>query len=416
MAVIYRYNTGFLSFFIIGNSLTNSSSGCVKFALYTTPMRIHPNNISHSAGLADTLMEYLPCALLIIEAEGGMIAGSNSAARACFGCTSEEELDGKDIHELFAYPDKLSHVLKLSCENKTFKGTDTAFRRTDGTLFYGPYECVWQQPVSNDSGASILIFIHQPQAKLRDMQSKLAESTSILHRKTKEFDQFTYIVSHDLKAPMRAISNLASWIEEDLSPLLTDESKNNLALLRNRVARMEALMNGISAYSKIGREVIHLEKVDVGTLLQEAIRSLSPAAHVSVCVNGDMPVLFASRKMLLQIFTHLIDNAIKHNDKSEVSVIITSRRMCDMHEFEIADNGPGIAEENHEVIFAMLRTLQARDKFESTGVGLTIVKRILEDCGGNIVVKSEIGKGSRFIFQWPVRLEKKAFSSKINLG
>ena len=377
-------------------------------------MRTLPNPLSQSPGLARTLMNFLPSALLIVDALG-MIVTSNNSAEAFFGCVSSGELAGKSIRDVFVSHDHLLKMSRLSSECKGLEGGATTFRRMDGTIVHGVYHCVWQAE-SNDSDVSILVFIQQPNSKLQDRQSNLAENTSMLHRKTKEFDAFTHIVSHDLKAPMRAISNLASWIEEDLSSVITEESKNNLTLLRSRVARMEALMNGISAYSKIGREAIHLEKVDTNVLIQEAICVLSPAAHVSVQTNGDMPVLSAPRKLLSQVFTHIIDNAIKHNDKPEIKVTITSQVVDDMYEFEIEDNGPGIARENHELIFAMLRTLQARDKFESVGVGLTIVRRILEDCGGNIVVQSEVGSGSRFIFQWPVSVEKKAFSSKISLG
>jgi light-regulated signal transduction histidine kinase (bacteriophytochrome) len=148
------------------------------------------------------------------------------------------------------------------------------------------------------------------------VSEKLSEYTRKLEKKNNELDQFAYIVSHDLKAPLRAISNLAGWLEEDLGPSLTGDNRNNLQLLRNRVVRMESLINGVLEYSKIGRTQVEQEPVDVYTLLKEVEEMLAPPAHISIQIIEPIPTVTAPRTMLLQVLANLISNAIKYNDKS----------------------------------------------------------------------------------------------------
>jgi light-regulated signal transduction histidine kinase (bacteriophytochrome) len=230
---------------------------------------------------------------------------------------------------------------------------------------------------------------------------KIAEYTVKLEKSNKELDQFAYIVSHDLKAPLRAISNLSLWLQEDLGASLSEDSKNNLTMLRNRVKRMESLINGILDYSKVGRDQMPSARIDVFRLLGEVLELLSPPPHIKVEINREMPVMEAPKIMLLQVFSNLIGNAIKYNDKKEAHIKVYSTEKTNSYEFTIEDNGPGIAPEYHEKIFVIFQTLQSRDKFESTGIGLTIVKRILDERGGKIWVESHEGKGSKFIFDWP---------------
>jgi signal transduction histidine kinase len=247
---------------------------------------------------------------------------------------------------------------------------------------------------------SALVLLHDLTQE-ESASEKLSEYTRKLEKKNNELDQFAYIVSHDLKAPLRAISNLAGWLEEDLGPSLSGDNKNNLQLLRNRVVRMEALINGVLEYSKIGRTQIEQEQVDVYTLLTEVEEMLAPPAHIALKIIEPIPTVIAPRTMLLQVFANLISNAIKYNDKPQGLVQIYCTGKDQYFEFTVEDNGPGIPAESHETIFVIFHTLQSRDKFESTGIGLTIVKRILEENGGRIWVESEPGKGSKFRFLWP---------------
>jgi len=228
----------------------------------------------------------------------------------------------------------------------------------------------------------------------------MKESEISTERANKELDQFVYYVSHDLKAPLRAISNLALWIREDVNDVLTDEARKNFDMLRSRVARMEAMIQGISEYARIeGRSTYEL--VNVSRLLSEVLAELAVPPHINIEITQVMPVLRTSKKELQKVFFNLIDNAIKYNNKPEGKISVYSEEKDDHYEFIVEDNGPGIPADSYEKIFMIFQTLHSKDKFESAGVGLTTAKKIVEKYGGQIHVESTVGKGSRFIFTWP---------------
>jgi light-regulated signal transduction histidine kinase (bacteriophytochrome) len=229
----------------------------------------------------------------------------------------------------------------------------------------------------------------------------LAQTTAILEKRNAELDQFAYIVSHDLKAPLRAIANLSQWLEEDLDGYLTEETRHQMNLLRGRVHRMEALINGLLQYSRVGRLQSELEVVDVEALLAEVIDSLAPPPEFTVTVMSGMPTLLTECLPLEQVFANLISNGIKHNHRPDGHIVISVVEQTDFYEFAVKDNGPGIAPEFHEKVFVMFQTLEARDTVENTGVGLAIVKKIIEDKGGTISVESEPNQGATFRFTWP---------------
>jgi signal transduction histidine kinase len=164
---------------------------------------------------------------------------------------------------------------------------------------------------------------------------------------------------------------------------------------------MEALIDGILQYSRVGRVSIRTEEVDVGKLLREVVDLISPPANVKIEIHSTMPTLSTERLRLQQVFMNLIGNAIKHNPRDDALVEITCRDVGAFYAFGIQDNGPGIAPEYHEKIFVMFQTLQARDKVEGTGVGLSLVRKIVEHLGGQISVDSREGEGALFRFTWP---------------
>lgn len=323
----------------------------------------------------------------------------NQAAVDTFGYLDAADLIGKNIRELYAHPENADKKsIFFQKEGHSDKWEDL-FTREDSRTFLASYSITVINEQENDRLLKIIL--------LRDISEQkrcaemIAEYTQCLEQSNKELDQFAYIVSHDLKAPLRAISNLSSWLEDDLGASLSGENKDNLARLRGRVARMESLINGILEYSKVGRENLASEEVDVSTLLEEVLELLSPPRHIQVNISAPMPFIEAPRIMLHQLFSNLISNAIKYNDKEAGLITVSCTEQKDAFEFSVKDNGPGIPAEYHEKIFVIFQTLQSRDKYESTGIGLTIVKRILAARGGKIHVESEAGKGSKFIFSWP---------------
>jgi PAS domain S-box-containing protein len=228
-----------------------------------------------------------------------------------------------------------------------------------------------------------------------------------LETSNRELDQFAYVASHDLKAPLRGIANLSQWIEEDLGPGVPAETREHLELMRGRVNRMEGLIDGVLQYSRAGRVREKPEPVEVGALLDEVLDLLAPPESVAVEV-GPMPTLVAERLPLQQVFMNLVGNAVKYTRRPDARVQVTAERRGPLWEFAVRDNGPGIAPEYHDRIFGIFQTLQARDKVEGTGIGLSLVRKLVESRGGRVRVESAEGEGSVFRFLWPAETEADA--------
>jgi signal transduction histidine kinase len=243
---------------------------------------------------------------------------------------------------------------------------------------------------------------NQMAVRLRETLTALTKRTEELERSNAELEQFAYVASHDLKAPLRAIASLSGWIEEDIQESLTDETRQQMTLLRGRVHRMENLIDGILQYSRAARVVQTPEKVQVNQLLAEVKDTLAPANGFVIEIEPGMPTVTAERVKLQQVFMNLLSNAIKHHHRPDGRIKVSSRPLPnDLHEFAVSDDGPGIAPLYHQKVFQIFQTLRPRDEVESTGVGLAVVKKIVEEQGGTIRLESEEGKGATFYFTWP---------------
>ncbi|MEM6835636.1 MAG: PAS domain S-box protein [Cyanobacteria bacterium P01_C01_bin.120] len=243
--------------------------------------------------------------------------------------------------------------------------------------------------------------LQQRARELEQMNSLLAVTNALLDNRNSELDQFAYVTSHDLKAPLRAIANLSEWLEEDLGKNLPAENRHQLTLLRNRVHRMEALINGLLEYSRVGRRERRVESVDVRALLMETIDLLSPPAAFEILLPEKMPHLQTNRAALNQVFANLISNAIKHHDREDGQIQIAASEQNQYIEFVVSDDGPGIEPQYHQKVFTIFQTLKPRDELESTGIGLAIVKKIVDSEGGIITLESTSGQGTTFRFTWP---------------
>ena len=236
---------------------------------------------------------------------------------------------------------------------------------------------------------------------VRYLNRTLVNQYHQLERTNQELDQFAYVASHDLKAPLRAIANLSEWIEEDLASGNASDTNKHLHLMRNRVQRMEGLIDGLLQYSRAGRTKVTLEMIDTNELVHSIIEDLAIPESLTITVQQPMPILQTARLPLQQVLSNLLDNAIKYHDKGDGWITINAQAKNNYYEFTVTDNGPGIAPQYHEKIFMIFQTLAPRDQIEGTGIGLSLVKKLVEAQGGTITLESDVDKGAIFRFTWP---------------
>lgn len=227
-----------------------------------------------------------------------------------------------------------------------------------------------------------------------------------LEKSNAELDQFAYVASHDLKAPLRGIANLAEWIEDDLGERMDDQAREHMRLLKGRVFRLENLIGGILAYSRAGRDGGDKLPVALGALAKEVWELLAPPGTAHLELVGTFPTLEASRVQLQQVLMNLIGNALKYNQDRDLHIEVGVRREGDRWVIWVKDDGIGIAPEFHDRIWGLFQTLERRDKIESTGIGLSVVRKIIEAHRGKSWVDSKLGEGATFYFTWPAGSER----------
>jgi light-regulated signal transduction histidine kinase (bacteriophytochrome) len=219
-----------------------------------------------------------------------------------------------------------------------------------------------------------------------------------------ELTNFAYIVSHDLKAPLRAIDSLAHWILEDYAKSFDKEGKEQMSLLIKRVDRMHNLIEGILEYSRVGRVKENMIEINLNILLSEVIEMIAPPDNFQITIEDEFPTIVAEEVRIKQVFQNLLSNAVKFNDKKEGVINLNCRYDTDRWIFEVSDNGPGIEKKYFEKIFGIFQTLVSRDTFESTGIGLSLIKKIVSVYGGEVWVESVLGEGSSFYFTIPKKI------------
>jgi signal transduction histidine kinase len=235
------------------------------------------------------------------------------------------------------------------------------------------------------------------------MERRLALHARDLRRTNEELEQFAYVASHDLKAPLRGIENLVTWIEEDLEEVLNADTRTNMDLLKSRVRRLESLLDDLLAYSRAGRGDVATEAVDTKALVEELAGLVSPPEGFIIVAEESLPTLDAARAPLTQAFQNLIGNAIKHHDHSaDGHVWVNAAPAEGMVEFTVTDDGAGIPEQFRDRVFGMFQTLKPRDEVEGSGMGLAIVKKLVERQGGKVwLSEGRDGHGLSVHFTWP---------------
>jgi signal transduction histidine kinase/PAS domain-containing protein len=241
-----------------------------------------------------------------------------------------------------------------------------------------------------------------------ELEQRVQERTAELARSNAELNDFAYVASHDLKAPLRAIGNLSQWIEEDLKDLPEGETRQNMGLLRGRVQRLEALLDDLLQYARAGRVGANVASVDTAALVSDIVALLNPPGGFTVAVTGELPKFDTAKGPLAQVLRNLIGNAIKHHDRPAGRIEVSAIDRGDRYEFAVADDGPGIPPELHDKAFQMFQTLQPRDQVEGSGMGLALVKKLVQWQGGTIRMESNGDRrGTTLRFDWKKQWQTK---------
>jgi hypothetical protein len=368
------------------------------------------------------VVAFAPFALIMVDA-AGTIALASRQAEWTFGYALGE-LHQKPLELLVPEPLRKRHATDhrsfLASSIRSDAGarpmstsSELHGRRMDGTEF--PIE-VSLMPIETAEGPMVLTAVldvterREIEAKQRQfhelLEREVALRTAQLEAANRELDNFAYVASHDLKAPLRVIDNASKWLEEDLSEHLTEDTRKDMNLLRGRVRRMERLLDDLLDYARIGRnpDARQAEIVTGDQLMNDILLLLGPPAGCAIEVSPDFAGIRVPRMPLQQVLINLVGNAIKHNDKDEKLIAVTVEDAGAFYAFAVKDDGPGIPPQYHDHVFKMFQTLKPRDQVEGSGMGLAVVRRNVELVGGTIDLASAAGEGSTFRFTWPKQL------------
>jgi signal transduction histidine kinase/CheY-like chemotaxis protein len=236
----------------------------------------------------------------------------------------------------------------------------------------------------------------------RQWLQELTKTTALLKQRNQELDSFVSIASHDLRAPLRAIRNLATWLAEDLTDTIDPDSQQQFGILTARVSQMEVLLEDLLQYAQLGRTKQRLTPVPISELIEDVVRGVEIPPRFSIEFAANLPTITTNVTALEQVLTNLIGNAVKHHDRPDGRVEIRVSSPGDVYRFEVIDDGPGIPPEYHQIMFEIFRTFSKVPTPDSTGIGLAIVKKIIELQGGTISLESAVGHGTTFGFTWPL--------------
>lgn len=356
-------------------------------------------DLKKSVAQFKALFDFAPNAMLISRA--GKPIQINYAFEEMFGYGLEDlsklsiakftHPEDRHLHRGLEAQLKQNLIPKFSLEKRYIK--------KNGEVLHGIVNVTRIRGVKNNHDFYInqIVDITQLKKVEQKSQAQLLE----LEKINKELDKFAYVVSHDLKAPLRGISTLATFIEEDIAAGEYEDISENLSLLKNRISRMGNLITGILDFSRAGKNMDDKESIDFGQLVKDTIELLNPPSNVQIEITHTLPTVHSIKISLQQIIQNILSNAIKYNDKAIMKIWVNFQEEEQTYIFSFKDNGPGIPLAYHEKIFEIFQTLQPRDRVESTGVGLSIVKKNIESLGGRIWLESEEGQGATFFFSLP---------------
>jgi len=365
-------------------------------------------NLREQKQRLDTILSVILTGVVIVDSETHEIVDVNHLAAEMIGLP-KDQIIGKVCHK-FICPAEIGKC-PISDLNQTVDRSERVLLRPDGQkvpILKTVTTALWQ-------GREYLVESFLDISEQKKTEKHLVQLLEKLENVNRELNDIVYIMSHDLKTPLRGINMLANWILTDYADKFDKEGKERIDLLLSRVDRMHNLIDGVLQYSRAGRIKEKKTLVNLSGLVPHIIDMVAPPKNITIKIENELPVIECEKTRITQVFQNLISNAVKYMDKPRGQIRIGCVEEESCWRFSVTDNGPGIEEKYFEKIFQMFQTLSPRDEVESTGVGLTVVKKIIEIYGGRIWVESKVGQGSTFLFMLP-KQQTSAEEEKLLVG
>ncbi|MBU2938170.1 GHKL domain-containing protein [Lacinutrix sp. C3R15] len=245
------------------------------------------------------------------------------------------------------------------------------------------------------TGSNLVDFIDNQTKEIIEMNKQKQALLNELAHQNQELSDYAHMVSHDLKSPLRSIDTLTAWLAQDYNDIFDANGIKTLNLIRDNVEKMDTLISGILEYSTIGKNEVAIYDVDVNNLIDNLIKTLHIPKHIHI-TKTNLPIIKGDKYRLQQLFQNLIGNAVKYNDKAKGTIEIGVKNLDTYWQFYIKDNGKGIEEAYFDKIFKTFEKLENNP--DSSGIGLSIVKKIVELYGGKIWLESQVNIGTTFYF------------------
>lgn len=348
------------------------------------------------------IMDAIPYPVLYLQADGTVRFGNKAFRRA--NRLAPDWADGKSVTEVMSAGEQdNSRDAFAECVltgRRVVRENETAVPGMPVRFCRYVYE-----PVRDANGAvqgACVTVVDLTDTKQAEVA--LRTSHEELERSNRDLEQFAYVASHDLKAPLRAMEVLVGWLAEDLAGYREGDVQENLALLKARTDRLNQLLDDLLTYSRVGRRVGELCEVDVSELIEDVWSLTAAPAGFRIEIAGALPKFTTFRGPLEQVLRNLIGNAVKHHPGPDGRVTVSAEHRDDHYLFSVADDGEGIPDEYRERVYQMFQTLKPRDDKEGSGMGLAIVSRIVAWQGGRVWHEhAPNGRGTVFKFEWKLK-------------
>jgi PAS domain S-box-containing protein len=308
----------------------------------------------------------------------------------------KKELIGKPAQTVFPVEGDIESIREDNSER--IKGKSQSYEVKCKTKSGAIKHCLISGALNYNLNGEVIgsIGIYLDITALKVLQLQKEKLLQELEKSNNELQEYAHIVSHDLKSPLRSIDALVNWIKEDNKNKLDEVSITNIELIEDTLEKMERLISDVLMYSSVGAKAMEEDAVDLNEVIDDLKKMLYVPAHIAINVLNPLPVVQGDKTKLKQLFQNFISNAVKFNDKEEGYVNIDVIETEMYYQFSVKDNGIGIDKKYHDKIFKVFHALNKRK--DSTGIGLSIVKKIINLHKGTVWVESQIGKGTTFHF------------------